>query len=84
MPSKADMSLRLPIRRGLSEPEAAIYIGLGVTKFRELVKSGQMPKPHLFGSRRVWDVDALDAAFKSSPIEGGDAAPEKDSWADFK
>ena len=44
MRSKAMVSERLPIRRGLSEPEAALYVGVGATKFRELVKKGEMPR----------------------------------------
>ncbi len=62
---------RLPMRRGLVEAEAALYIGgLGATKFAELVKAGHMPRPRLLAGRRVWDVDELDAAFRSLPVEG--------------
>lgn len=78
-PRKGDIAARLPIRRGLGEAEAALYIGLGTTKFSELVKAGQMPRPRLIGGRRIWDVDDLDAAFRSLPLEiegvGGDANP---------
>ena len=82
MPSKAATALRLPIRRGLGESEAALYVGLGATKFRELVAEGRMPKPRLIDGRRIYDVDDLDAAFKSLPIEGGEERPN--SWDDFK
>lgn len=82
MTSKAAIAPRLPIRRGLSEPEAALYVGLGATKFRELVAEGRMPKPRLIDGRRIYDVDDLDAAFKSLPIEGGE--PRPNTWADFK
>ena len=73
--AKATIASRLPIRRGLSESGAALYVGLGGTKFRELVVEGRRPKPRLIDSRRVWDIDDLDAAFKSLPIEDekGDA-----------
>jgi hypothetical protein len=80
MPAKPDLSARLPIRRGLSEPEAAIYVSLGATKFRELVKDGRMPKPRLIDGRRVWDVDDLDAAFKSLPVDG---EAQIDTWSDL-
>lgn len=78
MISKRDAAARLPIRRGLSEPEAALYVGIGSTKFRDLVADGRMPKPRILDGRRLWDVDALDAAFRDLPSE---AAP--DSWADL-
>lgn len=49
--------------RGLKRPEAARYIGIGVTKFDELVTDGSMPQPRIIGARKVWDVRELDAAF---------------------
>lgn len=80
MYSKAEIGSRLPLRRGLSEAEAAVYIGLSPSKFRELVGAGTMPRPHLMGRRRVWDIDDLDAAFKALPFEGEE---EADTWADM-
>jgi len=67
---KAEIGARLPIRRGLGEAEAALYVGLGATKFSELVKDGTMPRPRLIGAQRIWDIDDLDAAFKSLPRDG--------------
>ena len=80
MYSKAVIGSRLPLRRGLSEPEAALYIGLSSSKFRELVGAGVMPRPHLIGRRRIWDIDDLDAAFKALPVEGEAGT---DTWADM-
>jgi hypothetical protein len=78
--SKSGIAARLHLRRGLAEGEAALYIGLSASKFRELVAQGIMPRPRLISRRRVWDVDDLDAAFKSLPIEG---EPEEiDTWSD--
>lgn len=77
---KAEVASRLVMRRGLSEPEAALYVGIGSSKFRQLVVDGRMPRPRLLDSRRVWDVDELDAAFRSLPREGGET--EIDTWAD--
>ncbi len=57
--------------RGMSREEAARYIGVGSTKFDEMVKDGRMPKPKHIDSRRVWDRFALDAAFSQLP----DSAP---------
>ena len=84
MTSKGSIAPRLPIRRGLSQAEAALYVGLGATKFRELVMQGRMPKPHMIDGRRVWDVDDLDAAFKSLPIDWGDESRDTDSWSDVQ
>lgn len=64
--SRAADSLSYP-PRGLSREEAARYIGLGATKFDELVKEGKMPKPKRVGSRTVWDRVALDIAFTDLP-----------------
>jgi predicted DNA-binding transcriptional regulator AlpA len=49
--------------RGLSRDEAARYIGVGPTKFDELVADGRMPKPKRIDSRVVWDRIKLDAYF---------------------
>jgi hypothetical protein len=54
-------------RRGLSRADAATYIGIGVTKFDELVTSGRMPRPKCIDNRRVWDIFALDQAFDLLP-----------------
>jgi hypothetical protein len=82
MYSKTAIASRMALRRGFSEPEAALYVGLGSTKFRELVALGVMPRPRLVGSRCIWDVDDLDAAFKALPVEGGEEG-EADTWADM-
>ncbi|UFW82838.1 hypothetical protein BjapCC829_22885 [Bradyrhizobium barranii] len=49
--------------RGLSRDEAARYVGVGTTKFDELVADGRMPRPHRVGARAIWDRFKLDAAF---------------------
>jgi excisionase family DNA binding protein len=88
MPSKIVVSARLPIRRGLNESEAAIYLSLSASFFRKLVEQGVMPRPRLVGSRRIWDVEELDLAFKGLPREGGEdgtfGAKCNDSWADYE
>jgi predicted DNA-binding transcriptional regulator AlpA len=79
--SKAAIATRLPIRRGLGEAEAALYIGLGASKFRALVEEGTMPRPRIIGTRRIWDVDDIDAAFRALPVEGDVAdSPKPNSW----
>ncbi len=71
---------RLPIVFGLSEEEAAACVGIGATKFREMVQARRMPRPRRIDGRKVWDVDELRAAFKSLPHDG--EAEEPDTWAD--
>lgn len=78
--TKSEAASRLPIRRGLTEAEAAIYVGIGSTLFREMVSDDRMPRPRLLGSARSWDVDELDAAFKSLPRDGGNI---KNTWDDY-
>jgi len=53
--------------RGLSREEAARWIGIGTTKFDELVASGRMPRPKRIDGRVIWDRIALDAAFSDLP-----------------
>ena len=89
MTSKASIAGRLPVRRGLSEPEAAIYLSLSPSFFRRLVEQGMMPRPRVAGSRRIWDVEELDLAFKALPREGGEAGlifatDTADSWTDYE
>jgi excisionase family DNA binding protein len=67
--SRADAIAYPP--RGLSREEAARYVGVGTTKFDEMVKDGRMPKPKRVDGRTVWDRIALDAAFTDLPDEGG-------------
>ena len=79
---KSEIGARLPIRRGLGEAEAALYIGLGATKFGELVKAGRMPRPRLIDGRRIWDIDDLDAAFRALPYEGDEITARRNPWHD--
>lgn len=53
--------------RGMRRPEAARYIGVGITKFDEMVSDGRMPKPKRIESIVVWDRSQLDAAFTDLP-----------------
>jgi predicted DNA-binding transcriptional regulator AlpA len=65
--------------RGLSRVQAAEYIGVGVTKFDEMVEDGRMPKPKRIDGRVVWDRIKLDAAFAALD----DAAGPKNEWDDL-
>jgi len=64
--------------RGLSRIQAAEYIGVGVTKFDEMVDDGRMPKPKRIDGRTVWDRLKLDAAFDGLD-EGAGSNNEWDS-----
>lgn len=67
--------------RGLSREEAAAYVGVGSTKFDEMVVDGRMPTPRRIDGRRVWDRRQLDSSFEALPTEGGAAADEpNDIW----
>jgi excisionase family DNA binding protein len=87
MPTKGSIAARLAVRRGLDENEAAVYLSLSPSFFRKLVEEKRMPRPRIAGTRRIWDVEELDLAFKALPREGGEAEVifgcEGDSWADF-
>lgn len=64
--------------RGLSRVQAAAYIGVGPTKFDELVRSGIMPRPRKIGARRLWDKPEIDVAFAELPRVGDE--PESNPW----
>lgn len=71
-----------PTRRGLSRVQASAYVGVGVSKFDEMVADGRMPGPKRIDGRKVWDVRALDSAFDALPSEGEDFAAGN-SWGDL-
>lgn len=67
--------------RGLSVDEAAAYVGVSATKFREMVADGRMPPCKRIDGRTVWDRVALDAAFDRLDADAQrDAAPD-DVWS---
>jgi predicted DNA-binding transcriptional regulator AlpA len=64
--------------RGMDAERAAAYLGLGSSKFLEMVEEGRMPKPVRFEDKLPrWDRLDLDAAFedykakRADPIERG-------------
>lgn len=56
--------------RGLSREQAARHVGVGVTKFDEMVADGRMPRPKRIDGRVVWDRVAIEAAFTDLPEDG--------------
>lgn len=64
MPDHAPSVLPLSLApRGLSRVQAAEYIGVGVSKFDQMVEDGRMPRPKRVDARTIWDRFELDAAF---------------------
>lgn len=59
--------------RGLSREEAARYIGVGTTKFNDMIADRRMPKPRQIDGRSVWDRVELDIAFSELPHADGRA-----------
>jgi predicted DNA-binding transcriptional regulator AlpA len=51
------------VPRGLCREEAAYYIGVGTTKFDQLVADRRMPRGKKIDGRTVWDRVQLDMAF---------------------
>ena len=64
---------------GLSRCESAAYIGVSAPTFDEMVRLGQMPQAKVIGSRRIWDREALKAAFKALP-----EAARRNTWDEDK
>lgn len=60
-PRRVDSIAWIP--RGLRREEAAYYIGVGTTKFDQLVADRRMPKGRRLDGRVVWDRIELDMAF---------------------
>jgi hypothetical protein len=56
-----------------------MYIGVGATKFDEMLADGRMPSPRRIDGRKVWDVRDLDLAFEALPVDTG---TEGNSWDD--
>ncbi|MDI6026101.1 hypothetical protein QBK99_07865 [Corticibacterium sp. UT-5YL-CI-8] len=81
MPAASPQSaLPLPFQRMLSRIQAAAYVGIGLTKFDEMVADGRMPLARKIDTRRVWDVRQLDLALDRLPSEGDDSSPETNDW----
>ncbi len=62
------LPLSLP-PRGLSRVQGAVYVGVGTTKFDEMVEDGRMPAPKQVDGRNIWDRLGLDESFTALPSE---------------
>ncbi len=65
--------------RGLCRVEAANYLGIGVSKFDEMVADRRMPPAKRIDGRKVWDIRAIDRAFDALPDDG---PTDDDTWSD--
>ena len=54
-----------------------MYIGVGASKFDEMVNDGRMPRPKRIDGRTVWDRVRLDEAFDALNDE---AVTQKNGW----
>jgi hypothetical protein len=52
--------------RGFRADDAAAYLGMGKTKFLELVSKGMAPRAVLIDGVKVWDRFDLDAMFDAA------------------
>ena len=52
--------------RGLRADDAAAYLGMGKTKFLELVSKGMIPRAVIIDGMKVWDRFDLDAVFDAA------------------
>lgn len=55
--------------RGMNREVAAEYVGVGTTKFDEMVADGRMPRPKRVDGRVIWDRLKIEAAFTDLPEE---------------
>jgi len=68
-------------RRGLRRVEAAAYVGIGATKFDQMVADGRMPKPKRIDGAAVWDLAQLDLAFDALPYDDSAFTEEDHPWS---
>ncbi len=63
--------------RLINREAAADYVGIGVTKFDEMVADGRMPTPKRIDARKLWCVRSLDAAADALPDDKPMMAPRE-------
>lgn len=56
--------------RLLKAPDAAAYLGMGPTKFQELVREGRIAQPRDVDGLVLWDIRDLDAFVDNLPRRG--------------
>lgn len=66
--------------RGLRAERAAAYLGLGKTKFLELVDNERLPKAVMIDGLRIWDRLDLDAALEAAKEATLDMPSDRNSF----
>ena len=83
MPKGLQRQSHLVSPSGLRADDAAAYLGMGKTKFLELVDKGKIPRAFTIDSIKIWDrfdLDAvIDAAKEDTPTENNSSIK---SWGD--
>jgi predicted DNA-binding transcriptional regulator AlpA len=70
MPHRATRVEATP-RGALRRELAAVYCGVSLRHFDELVRAGELPKPRRLGaSVKLWLTSDLDAALEGLPSDG--------------
>jgi hypothetical protein len=64
MPKGLQRQNHLISPRGLRADDAAAYLGVGKTKFLELVDKGTIPRAFTIDSIKIWDRFDLDAVIE--------------------
>lgn len=60
----------MPVR-GLRAGDAARYIGMSESKFREMISTSRLPAGFAVDGIRLWDIRDLDEAFERLKGGGG-------------
>lgn len=55
---------------GFNREEAAAYVGVSPRTFDKMLSEGKMPVPCVYGSRKIWLRDELEACAKALSREG--------------
>jgi len=83
-PGRPNLSRPIP-RFALNETELAIALGVGVSTVRDMVEAGRLPRPKLWGRRRLYLVTEIDAALLEWPTDGEEdgsqGATDDDRWS---
>lgn len=68
-------------RRAFRSSEAALYLSISETKFRQLVAKGTIPQPKRIDGIVTWDIQDLDSFYDSIPREGDISPSDWDNVA---
>ena len=57
-------------QRAFRSMDAAAYLAISETKFRQLVSSGRIPQPKRIDGVVTWDIRDLDSFYDDLPRDG--------------